>query len=125
MGVGRTGLEFNFGVSGAVGNFFSQSVAGDAVVYTTGNLFIGFGNSSATKNMLFMLNNAVGTSLIGAELFASGGLFIGATPVDPGTQNLTVAGTIKVNGLPASAGAGGLFLCVDTSGNVYKKATCP
>jgi hypothetical protein len=27
--------------------------------------------------------------------------------------------------LPTSAGAGGLYLCVDTSGDIYKKASCP
>jgi hypothetical protein len=34
-------------------------------------------------------------------------------------------GKAVVEGLPTSAGGGGLFVCVDTSGNFYKKAVCP
>lgn len=34
-------------------------------------------------------------------------------------------GSIQMTKLPTSAGTGGLFLCVDTSGVIYKKATCP
>jgi hypothetical protein len=34
-------------------------------------------------------------------------------------------GTIVTPRLPTSAGGGGIFVCVDTSGNLYKKATCP
>jgi hypothetical protein len=31
----------------------------------------------------------------------------------------------QFNNVPTAAGAGGLFVCVDTAGNIYKKATCP
>jgi hypothetical protein len=27
--------------------------------------------------------------------------------------------------LPASAGAGGMYVCVDSAGALYKKASCP
>ena len=38
----------------------------------------------------------------------------------------TISGaSIKLSTLPASAGAGGLTVCVDTSGALYKKAACP
>lgn len=33
--------------------------------------------------------------------------------------------TLNLAAIPTSAGSGGLFMCVDTSGNTYKKATCP
>lgn len=32
---------------------------------------------------------------------------------------------VKMNALPASAGAGGLYVCVDNTGFLYKKAQCP
>lgn len=35
------------------------------------------------------------------------------------------AGGVKMAALPASAGTGGLFVCVDSAGTLYKKATCP
>ena len=33
--------------------------------------------------------------------------------------------TLNVSAVPTSAGSGGLYLCIDTSGNTYKKASCP
>lgn len=33
--------------------------------------------------------------------------------------------TVKITTLPGSAGGGGLFVCIDSSGVMYKKATCP
>lgn len=30
-----------------------------------------------------------------------------------------------INVIPTSAGAGGLYICVDSSGVLYKKASCP
>lgn len=38
---------------------------------------------------------------------------------------LTVGGAGAITGLPTSAGSGGLYVCVDTSGNLYKKSACP
>lgn len=40
-----------------------------------------------------------------------------------GTSRIT--GAVTMNGLPTSAGAGGINVCVDSSGAIYKKATCP
>lgn len=40
-------------------------------------------------------------------------------------MTLSGLGALKVTGLPASAGSGGLFVCVDNVGAFYKKATCP
>jgi hypothetical protein len=40
--------------------------------------------------------------------------------------NLSVpVGNIKVGAMPTSAGAGGLAVCIDTAGVMYKKAACP
>lgn len=58
-----------------------------------------------------------GTDLSGGFPFRSG---------QSGSTNFSVnwSGGILAT-LPASAGAGGLFVCVDTAGVFYKKATCP
>jgi hypothetical protein len=58
---------------------------------------------------------------------------VGATGVDMvvgnnSTQatNLSVpVGNIKVGAMPTSAGAGGLTVCIDSAGVMYKKAACP
>lgn len=58
-------------------------------------------------------NNALslgGTSLRFANIFSVLGNF---------------SGGVTASGLPASAGGGGLFVCVDSVGVFYKKATCP
>lgn len=39
--------------------------------------------------------------------------------------NISLNGTMTVSGLPASAGGGGLYVCVDTAGTFYKKSACP
>lgn len=41
-----------------------------------------------------------------------------------GSGNETV-NKVTVSSIPTSAGAGGLYVCVDTSGVTYKKASCP
>jgi len=48
--------------------------------------------------------------------------------VNLGTSTLgapQIASTLQATGLPTSAGAGGLAVCIDTAGVMYKKAACP
>jgi hypothetical protein len=33
--------------------------------------------------------------------------------------------TIKATSLPGSAGSGGLYMCIDSTGAIYKKSSCP
>jgi phosphoribosylformylglycinamidine (FGAM) synthase-like amidotransferase family enzyme len=68
--------------------------------------------------------NAGGTLAQRMQLSSAGGFSVGST-TDPGATNALIQGAITVAGLPTSAGAGGLNVCVDTSGVFYKKATCP
>jgi len=51
-------------------------------------------------------------------LALTGGV-ITAWSVDPATGYLTVPN------IPTSAGSGGLYVCIDTTGKIYKKSTCP
>jgi hypothetical protein len=39
--------------------------------------------------------------------------------------NIYGTGEVSMPSLPTSAGGGGLYVCVDTSGNMYKKSSCP
>jgi hypothetical protein len=43
----------------------------------------------------------------------------------PVNSTTTIAGTLKVNAWLASAGGGGLYVCVDSAGVMYRKASCP
>lgn len=77
------------------------------------------GNASSTLATLIP-NRASATSGVGAQ--ASGNVSLIAS----GTEIIRVTSTgPAIQVIPASAGGGGLFVCVDTSGVLYKKATCP
>jgi hypothetical protein len=51
----------------------------------------------------------------------------GLVTVGEGASAVQISSTggVTMAGLPTSAGGGGLFVCVDTAGVLYKKATCP
>lgn len=40
-------------------------------------------------------------------------------------MTLSNSGALALPSIPSSAGAGGLYVCVDTAGVFYKSATCP
>lgn len=42
-----------------------------------------------------------------------------------GAGGVSIAATLNIGGIPTSAGGGGLYVCIDTSGNTYKKSACP
>jgi hypothetical protein len=66
-------------------------------------------------------------------VFASGTLFSAGSDAGHSVQNYSNASaattifgaSIKLSTLPASAGAGGMYVCVDSAGALYKKASCP
>jgi hypothetical protein len=82
--------------------------------------------------------NAHETGRITSDISASGSYSNGRVTIsarisdtltDVGTfdQNgLTIStGTVIVASIPASAGAGGLYVCADSAGTLYRKASCP
>lgn len=82
---------------------------------------------------VFLFNVGSGPTTL-AALSASGGLALGAAAntlsiagSSSGAWGLTAtsAGNPVIEGLPTSAGSGGLVVCVDTSGQLYKKSSCP
>jgi hypothetical protein len=93
-------------------NIFDAVALADAGV-TVFKVGVNSGPMFLTPNNLLNLNptGGFGVSVGGAA--------------NPGSTNLAVAGRILNPGIPTSAGAGGLNVCVDTAGVFYKKATCP
>lgn len=64
------------------------------------------------------------------EYFTGGTLSLklrgGATNVSVSAAGTTLSdSTINMTALPASAGSGGLNVCVDSTGKLYKKSSCP
>lgn len=48
-----------------------------------------------------------------------------AAPSTNATGSIQVPGAATLSGLPSSAGSGGLYVCVDSTGKLYLKAACP
>ena len=62
-------------------------------------------DAASTVNAFLTLNRGTGASLTGAKA--------------------TFAVPITASALPTTAGAGGLYVCIDSTGVMYKKAACP
>ena len=81
----------------------------------------------------YLVQNGYQTEAQGTSI--GSGFTINVSAVTASTGNGTInffnrmtssgAHTFKVNGLPASAGGGGLYVCVDSTGVFYKKSSCP
>lgn len=68
--------------------------------------------------------NEAGKQLAAAVAQAALNTYI-ATFTGPTVAAFNAPGSMTASGLPTSAGGGGLYLCVDSTGVMYKKATCP
>jgi hypothetical protein len=90
------------------------------------------GQTSGVNRWLFNLANNVSESGANAgsnfdiNRYSDAGSYLG-TPfsINRASGAVTLANALTVQGLPTSAGAGGLYVCVDASGVFYKKAVCP
>jgi hypothetical protein len=106
------------------------------------DLSLGHWSGAAINATGFFVTNAGVTSATQFLLSTAGNSFISATNANGGTgsnvdiqgYNGTVnvtsivaqaAGGVGMPNLPTSAGGGGLNICIDTSGNLYKKSSCP
>jgi hypothetical protein len=103
------------GGAGAFAGFTGTSDAG-TLTLTAG--------PSATGSAATVRWSGGGSLLIDA-LNATGNISLrtGATPSNAIT--ISAAQLVALPAIPTSAGAGGLNVCVDTSGVLYKKASCP
>lgn len=68
----------------------------------------------------FIMVDAANSSALFLSVSTGGNLTLGETG-----KATTISTTLSIAGIPTSAGSGGLYVCVDTSGNTYKKSSCP
>ena len=107
--------------------------ADDLSIMDTAMLFEGGGTyvniidttrATITGNIFNFTNTTLDPA---GDFITYGDVTIGAT--DP--YALSVAGgtnlygTVLASGLPSSAGGGGLYVCVDSTGVLYQKSSCP
>lgn len=84
--------------------------------------------TAGTGAAAYELSNNGGNSFYGYDHFintsflslASGNLTLGETG-----KTTTLSGAILMPNLPTSGSGGGLYACVDTAGNTYRKSACP
>lgn len=108
-------------VSGSYGNGIdlTGAVINDYAILLSKTQKISFAGNSLSDEHYLRHANVSGTDKLqyvvdNAEAFSMS---------DAGT--FRIVGDLTVTSLPTSAGAGGLYLCVDTTGVVYKKSSCP
>jgi hypothetical protein len=109
-----------------VNTTFTGTLAVTGVTTLTGALKA---NGGTTTTTLVWGN---GGAQIGQLSFGSGFISLGPTSSNTGVTisssgsgKLTLAGNPIMTLVPTSAGSGGLYLCIDSSGNVYQKSSCP
>ena len=81
------------------------------------------GNSGVTP-VATVSNTAAGATPAGSSIMQ----IAGTNGTDAGPSLKVVNGGAQAQaivGVPGVAGGGGLYLCVDSTGTIYKKATCP
>jgi hypothetical protein len=116
-------------ISGSVFTFCMASLDGAAQMAFNAGAVTAGGISVPSQFINFAYYNAAGSSQAWRlNVDANGNLMVASTEANktvsvPG--NFFVGGEILNTGIPTSAGAGGLFVCVDSTGIFYKKATCP
>jgi microcystin-dependent protein len=117
--------------------FRSLNYGGGELIYGTQNGSVfqisddGYPTIGITNTIIFSRDSGMNImKLLSATSNAEFGSTVGFTQITSSTGIIMqgdshVNGTLSVSTLPTSAGGGGLFVCIDTSGNMYKKATCP
>jgi hypothetical protein len=111
---------FGIGVQFDVNPIVATSGAGAAITIN--------GPSGYSAQNLLQVNG----STLGAMYVDASQTIMGSVTANPlkliynNSAVLTMTNiSMNVPGLPTSAGSGGLYICVDTSGNFYKKSSCP
>ena len=87
---------------------FTNLVGSNAPLSSTATIFGTDGSSNTVANFADFHTYTISTNIFNFANFVVSG-----------------AGAVTAKGLPASAGSGGLYVCVDTNGVMYKKSACP
>jgi hypothetical protein len=126
LNTGSRNVAANGGIN--AGSLDLANVAGGAGTNNFGTVGSAFNNGGGTMVGGFFTLAQTVVPAFSAALLADNGAQ--AAPIALFQNNgATVASVTQTGGLtgtlPTSAGAGGLYVCVDASGVMYKKATCP
>jgi len=87
--------------------------AGGTLINTGLRANLGSGSSASTTNRGIWITGNGGAASTNWAIYSDS------------TAKSRFAGPMEFTALPTSAGAGGLAVCVDSAGALYKKASCP
>ena len=138
------GIRFDADATGTDSGF-PVANGGSIITAATTTLQLGFGidfTGMAGGFTVFAIGLPAGHGGIGWGTTGAGGEILSNTAANGGAlvfaSNLTAlqfasanvfavnnSGEVIMPSLPTSAGSGGLYACVDSSGNLYKKSSCP
>ena len=146
---GKALIGFNAQGGGSVGGTTAFRASGpwaNGVMVNAPSTFGPFGGTNTTNSVLAYTQND-GIRALGAQAIvgtqtsdivtiggfaASGYNLLRLEDSNTGTLGggiirfaVAAGGAVSMPSLPNSAGAGGIFVCVDSAGKLYKKATCP
>ncbi len=107
-------------------------VNGDSGNQTTGQNIAFYapvgGNDGGVTSFLANVTGTTGTDYglhINHDSVTEWPLYIFSTSASAVDLSVDANGSISAPRLPTSAGSGGLYLCVDNTGVIYKKSSCP
>lgn len=129
---GSQPIKFHSRTSGGVNQtaFVQMTQPGDMVVALgsiSNSLFVTSSNGTTDLAQFQGVTAAVNYPTLQAAATNNGVSLIASGTDSNININLTPkgTGTVVLSSVPASAGGGGVYLCVDTSGLIYKKSSCP
>lgn len=113
----------------------------DNTIALTCGAFTVTGATAAVNGLYLPTTNTVGISANSTEMLTVTATVVKAIVATASSSTTTgalqsagglgIAGaayigtTLNIGTIPTSAGGGGLYVCIDTSGNTYKKSACP
>lgn len=106
--VDDTGFAIGVGASMATGIDLTQGTYSSAPISIPNNAPLRIMNAAASSRLNTMFADTSNRLVLGTD-----------------EASIILATPVSAPALPTSAGSGGIYVCVDTSGNLYKKSACP
>jgi hypothetical protein len=106
--VDDTGFAIGAGASMATGIDLTQGTYSSAPISIPNNAPLRIMNAAASSRLNTMFADTSNRLVLGTD-----------------EASIILATPVNAPALPTSAGSGGIYVCVDTSGNFYKKSSCP
>jgi hypothetical protein len=134
--------KYALAIGGSISTNAAITLAANRLQGITSDILNNATNGNAVYAGVY-LPNISGTPAVGGVSLRDDNLVYGVAPTGTGVVNIRAGaggtdyyfsfrgngefdtGTLHINNIAGSAGAGGLYLCIDSAGATYRKASCP